>query len=277
MKNNKIPLKLYKTGPFKKIPKCIRNAIIKSSKMLNSSYHFYDDEMCEDFIKNNFSYYVLYAYENLIPTAFKADLWRYCILYTNGGIYADISQTILKKIDVNKNNADMILVKDRPDNCIQISFLATIPKNNFLIYVIERICVKVIEKNKSKSPIHLTGPCIFGELFIEFFNIKSDKKDKIIPGLRTYKGLDGKRYLIDVKYKHVDNYICDFNHNKIMRRKFVDNKKLLYKNRQSYNDLWQSNIIFKNDKTYRGYNFYYFIAFLVIIFTCTLFLIINKK
>jgi hypothetical protein len=30
------------------------------------------------------------AYDRLIPTAFKADLWRYCVLYKYGGVYLDI-------------------------------------------------------------------------------------------------------------------------------------------------------------------------------------------
>ena len=30
------------------------------------------------------------AYDRLIPTAFKADLWRYCVLYKYGGVYLDV-------------------------------------------------------------------------------------------------------------------------------------------------------------------------------------------
>jgi mannosyltransferase OCH1-like enzyme len=33
---------------------------------------------------------VLDAYDKLLPGAFKADLWRYCVLYKTGGIYLDI-------------------------------------------------------------------------------------------------------------------------------------------------------------------------------------------
>ena len=47
------------------------------------------------FIKSHFSKRVLYAYDKLIPGAFKADLWRYCIIYINGGIYIDIKYECL--------------------------------------------------------------------------------------------------------------------------------------------------------------------------------------
>ena len=54
------------------------------------NHYLYDDKMCREFIKQNFSDDVLYVFDKLKPGAYKADLWRYCILYINGGIYIDI-------------------------------------------------------------------------------------------------------------------------------------------------------------------------------------------
>ena len=56
-------------------------------------YIFYDAQQRIDFIKQNFQRPVLTAYSDIIPGAFKADLFRYCVLYIKGGIYAD-SDTI---------------------------------------------------------------------------------------------------------------------------------------------------------------------------------------
>ena len=53
-------------------------------------YCLYDDNEREEFIKNNFPAEVYGTYMRIIPQAFKADLWRYCVLYTYGGFYADI-------------------------------------------------------------------------------------------------------------------------------------------------------------------------------------------
>ena len=44
-----------------------------------------------DWVKNNFESDVLYAYDSLIPSSYKSDLFRYCILYKYGGIYLDIA------------------------------------------------------------------------------------------------------------------------------------------------------------------------------------------
>ena len=46
--------------------------------------------MCRDFIAKHFSEEVVYTFDKLKPGAYKADLWRYCVMYITGGIYLDI-------------------------------------------------------------------------------------------------------------------------------------------------------------------------------------------
>ena len=60
---------------------------------------FYDDKECRDFIKEHFHKNVLLAYDALIPGAFKADLFRYCELYINGGWWFDIDMLSVGSID----------------------------------------------------------------------------------------------------------------------------------------------------------------------------------
>ena len=62
-------------------------------------YVFYDDKECRDFIKKHFHKSVLHAYDALIPGAFKADLFRYCELYINGGWWFDIDMLSVGSID----------------------------------------------------------------------------------------------------------------------------------------------------------------------------------
>ena len=62
-------------------------------------YVFYDDKGCRDFIKEHFRENVLLAYDALIPGAFKADLFRYCELYINGGWWFDIDMLSVGSID----------------------------------------------------------------------------------------------------------------------------------------------------------------------------------
>ena len=195
--NNKIPYILYKTGPFDNLPKNILSVVQNSALKLNSKYYYFNDNDCENFIKKNFSYSVFKAYNSLIPTAYKADLWRYCILYKYGGIYGDLTQNLMKNYDVNKNNVDMLLVKDRPvcnsNNNIQISFIAVKPNNNFMEYLINNITNDILEKKKGLCPLDITGPRAFGRYFCKYFKINS-----INLGLNYYKGLNHKIQKIDI-------------------------------------------------------------------------------
>ena len=86
-----IPLNIYQTWHTTSLPPKMQQAV-NTIKAHNPEFqHFlYDDNMCREFIKNNFPEDVLRAYDYLIPGAYKADLWRYCILYKKGGIYLDI-------------------------------------------------------------------------------------------------------------------------------------------------------------------------------------------
>jgi mannosyltransferase OCH1-like enzyme len=60
---------------------------LKYSNTFN--YMFYNNTMCDDFIKNNFDEKIYKAYSMLPIAVMKADLWRYCVIYKYGGIYAD--------------------------------------------------------------------------------------------------------------------------------------------------------------------------------------------
>ena len=89
--NPVIPLHIYQTWFTKNLPlQMKKNIELIQKQNPEFTYHLYDDIECHQFIEENFSKDVLNAFEQLIPGAYKADLWRYCILYKLGGIYLDI-------------------------------------------------------------------------------------------------------------------------------------------------------------------------------------------
>ena len=252
--NHKIPLILFKTGPFDNIPNNILKIINYNCQLLNCSYKYYNDYECRNFIKNNYCIETLKAYDSLIPTAYKADLWRYCVLYKYGGIYGDLTQIMLKRIDFNKDNIDMLLVKDRfacsHNNNIQISFMATKSNNNFFKFLIQNITNDILHKKKGTCPLDITGPSAFGRYFCKYFQIKNIKV-----GLNYYLGLDNQKYRINIPfYMYNKDYICDvFYNNKIIKNKIKDHVKIIYKsnnsmnNKNKYHYQWNNNIIYKKD------------------------------
>jgi hypothetical protein len=86
-----IPPVIWQTWHTKNLPNKMADCV-KRLKSANPGFehHLYDDKECRLFIKENFDASVVEAYDRLIPGAFKADLWRYCVLYKRGGFYVDI-------------------------------------------------------------------------------------------------------------------------------------------------------------------------------------------
>ncbi len=169
-----IPKIIYKTGPFEKsnLPneiKTIFNKTINNNPECELVY--FDDLQCLEFITKNFNSRILKAYNSLIPTAYKADLFRYCVLYQNGGIWSDLTQTFLEPINsfIDFKNDDLILVEGDyifkvRKNGIEIAFMASKPKNKIYLKAIEQI-IKNIESNYyGDSSFCPTGPIMFKKL-----------------------------------------------------------------------------------------------------------------
>lgn len=112
----KIPFIVHQTWVSEEsIPPEIKKVIDKNKKICpDFEFKFYSDQDCYNFIKNNYSYEILEAYNSINPTysAAKADLFRYLILYKYGGVYLDIKSII-------KNNLANVIRPD--DECILLT------------------------------------------------------------------------------------------------------------------------------------------------------------
>lgn len=160
-----IPLKVFLTwvttdfdGPLK-----IR---IDTLKQNNPEFEFsvYDDNDCKLFIQHNFSKNVLNAYNKLIPDAYKADLWRCCVLYIHGGIYMDIKLTTLPNFKLINLTDKEYFVKDRPPNSIYNAFMVCKPRNLLLRHTISAIITNVKTRFYGACPLSPTGPMLMGRL-----------------------------------------------------------------------------------------------------------------
>ncbi|MDA9629907.1 glycosyltransferase, partial [Candidatus Pelagibacter sp.] len=60
---------------------------------------FFSDDDCVNYLKRNFSIKFSNKFKNLKHGAHKADLFRYCVLYKEGGIYLDIDLEPKVKFD----------------------------------------------------------------------------------------------------------------------------------------------------------------------------------
>jgi hypothetical protein len=125
-------------------------------------YRFHDKNDRVQLIKNNFAEEVLQAYHLLDNGAFKADLWRYCVLYLHGGVYADIDTVCQRMLSKLIKNDDQFIVSTSPVNgAVFSAFLCTIPQHPFMKKLIDR----AVELILSRSPIKqfaVVGPLGLG-------------------------------------------------------------------------------------------------------------------
>ena len=149
-------------------------------------YYFYDDNMCDKFMKENFDEKTNKAYSMLPMAVMKADLWRYCIIYKYGGIYAD-TDTICK-VNPNIFRTDALLTVVPENNVHLCQWVFSAPKESPILKCIIDLSVeRILNSNnyfKSEHIIHfLTGPGLFTD------GIEKYLKDKDYP---TYS--DRKMY-----------------------------------------------------------------------------------
>jgi mannosyltransferase OCH1-like enzyme len=127
-----IPKTIIQTTYSRNIENILHYNSILSYIELNPEYEYkiFDNNDSRLFIKNNFDEYILIAYDLIIPGAFKADFFRYCYLYINGGCYFDCKSILrvpLRNI-INKDDT-FLLCKDIGEGYFN-AIILSIPKND---------------------------------------------------------------------------------------------------------------------------------------------------
>ena len=195
---SKIPKIIHQTFESKALPARLINAIntwiIKNPEY---EYRYYDNGDRRDFIKRNFDSKVLAAYDKLVPGAYKADLWRYCVMYIVGGVYIDIKMGDI--VPLNKiidDDTSMVLVNDDPDDSIYNAFFATFPRNPLIYNVINSVVENIENNYYGISPLYPTGPVAMGKSIIPELNY-----EKHLPLGKT---LTNYGYIQVYSFKHID-------------------------------------------------------------------------
>jgi mannosyltransferase OCH1-like enzyme len=169
--NAVIPFKIFQTWHSINLTKGMKDSINKIKKNNPEfEYIFHDDNQCREFIANHFPDMVLYAFDNLIPGAYKADIWRYCILYIYGGIYIDIKFEPIGNYKLLDLVDDEYYVLDRPNQfgvSLYNGLMVMKPKNEILKIALNQIIKNVTTKNYNSSSFHITGSALLGNLLHE--------------------------------------------------------------------------------------------------------------
>jgi len=212
-------------------------------------YMLFDDDECRDFIITHFDDSVLNAYDSLLPGAFKADLWRYCILYINGGVYLDIKYTLtdpseFRLIDLfDEKKYPIPIVVETGPLYVYTGLLMTPPANPLYAECIRQIVENVKNEYYGNTPMAPTGPELFGGLIEE-----ADKQRAVIFYYDDYflkEGEHEKR----MKY-HKRGFIKDLRNQKDILCHYLEYRieQSEYSNTGYWMNLWKSRNIYTKDR-----------------------------
>ncbi len=171
-----IPANIFQTWSSKNLPPLMfKNIQIIKRNNPDFKYYLFDDNDCREFIKKHFELDVLNAYNSLIPGAYKADLWRYCILYKYGGIYLDIKYTPINNFKFINLLEEEVWTLDLDKKKIYNALLVCKPGNEILLKAINKIVENVKNKYYGTSWLEPTGPA----LLRQYFTDEERKKTKV--------------------------------------------------------------------------------------------------
>ncbi|API86487.1 glycosyltransferase family 32 protein [Francisella uliginis] len=200
----------------------------------------YDDKECIEFIESNFDQEVIDAYNNLLPKAYKADLFRYCALYVYGGVYTDIKIVPLQPLNnIITQDTEFLSIKDKHDKYYEFNgyiyqaFLCAKPKHPFFKQVIEMIVSNSQKGYYGNDPLCLTGPGLLGKAI----NICCNKPatSEIRSGIHNVSNLSFEL----LEYR--DKSIIDRNDQEFAKSSYKGYRKELYAGRElakSYPICW---------------------------------------
>lgn len=239
-----IPKIIFRTGKYKlsELPNQIKE-LYEIDLINNPGYRlfYFDDDDCYAFIKNQNNEDLLNAYDVLIPTAFKADLWRYAILYKYGGIYIDFTHNLVTSYDEITKHKDDVFVKDivwseHMFNGIYNAFMCTKPKNEIFKNALNFSVDKIKKRKKYLHPLDYTGP------------------------MSLLKAYQLKHYVSELEYQYIhhhDEYgtgsvVNIKTQNKVINCRIKNHYEILYggNNITHYTNLVNEHIVYKDERWY---------------------------
>jgi hypothetical protein len=199
-------------------------------------FYFSDKDRLE-FIKDFNNSKIETAYNKLVPIAFKADLFKFLIVYTHGGIYMDFSMECLIPLNDVVNGYNEILTRDKDaPNGLCVGFFGSVKETKLLRIAIEKCIHNITHNRYGVHPLDVTGPLMFGGVYKELNNVNDIPLGKITKNQYVYDMAD-QIYIYDGDSPIIKTRID--NHYSIL---YNDKKHDLY-----YGNLWHRGQIYMEE------------------------------
>lgn len=267
-----IPKIIFKTSWQKRdeFP-TVLNDVLNNTIVMNPEYQVYyfvndDDDEVGEFMKA-YSERAYKAYKKLKPGAYKADLFRYCVLEKYGGCYSDIGHVMYMPFDSICEKNKLVLVNERilgNRHCgIYNALMCAVPHHPYMIKLVEE-CIKNIESEYyGYDSLCITGPILAGTVFYKLYDtnyelceiydfkneIEEVNKQMFSKNIKVGTRNNIKMLLYAREDGIEQHTIIDSTTNtKILNLKFEDYYKIMYRdhNRSYYIDDWKNKDVYNN-------------------------------
>jgi mannosyltransferase OCH1-like enzyme len=214
MSSSSIPKIIFQTFKTENLSPQFQ-AIVNTWKEKNPNYEyrFFNDSDCDAFIRANFDERIYKAYKRIIPGAYKADMWRYCVLYVYGGVYADIDTICMNPIDnFLKPGVDFMTVIDANTGIEKYTlfntFIASVPKFSALLDCIHQIVQHIEQFVFHAYKSDFSGPGLLGKKINRYLNRQENAS------YVEKEGLHNNVYLLH--FEPQTEYVKDANNGSIL-------------------------------------------------------------
>jgi mannosyltransferase OCH1-like enzyme len=207
---NKIPLNLFSFIHCKKtIPENMQN---NWNNIVNLNPEFncklFDINDAHNFIEKNFDKDILYSFEKLKPYSYKSDLFRFCYLYINGGIYVDIKYTPVNSFKFIELINNEYLVKEPLG--VQTCLIVLKHRSKLMLECISDIVSFTKINFYSHTPL-FTGPYLLSELYKKHYELNKIDNDLIWEMNNHLQTIHNKDKLILIQYDEYRNDLQKMN------------------------------------------------------------------
>ena len=150
--------------------------------------YWFDDRDCQNFMRAQ-GERVSRAYAVLRPGAYKADLFRLCILYERGGVYVDSEAfpCVSLRMMTRGLKSNFISVLDSGSDGIHNGLIISPRGHPFLKAGIERIVGIVERRSYEDGTLSITGPVCLARAINECMG--RDPNAKFVEGLNSHSGM----------------------------------------------------------------------------------------
>lgn len=218
------------------LPDGIKDAI-STWRDMNPSYtlKIYNGNDCREYIIKHFGEEMVKYFDKLKPYSYKSDLFRFLVLYNEGGWYSDLRQICKCSLDeLDATDHEFYTSVDAPPNqiCMYTAFIGSVKAHPILKKTIEIVKWNIDHEHYGLDCLYPTGPGAYMYGSIDY--VRNNPTKCMIA--KHVIDRDGSEYVV------VDKYVilkCKYNN-----ARGADNSDL--KGTNDYGKMWRENDIYKD-------------------------------